>query len=100
MLEYTTKDTTPSEFFCALSYRIPNRSDFSTETLPQRSYKLTQVLLLHLLFLFLFIKNGKNWQGAPPYCQHFVPVSHESFATHTIWEERGRGGGGVKKRQK
>jgi len=27
--------------FCALLYRIPNRSDFSTETLPWRSYKLT-----------------------------------------------------------
>ena len=40
---------------------------------------------------FLFIKNGKNWQGAPRYCQHFVPVSHESFATHIIWESRGRG---------
>ena len=37
-----------------------------------------------------------NWQGAPRYCQHFVPVSHESFATHTIWEGRG-GEGGVRK---
>ena len=49
---YNKRYNTVGIFFCALSYRIPNRSDFSTETLPQRSYKLTQVLLFYLLFFY------------------------------------------------